>query len=133
MSDFHHYKGSLRLTILCSMPTTELKAIPIFKDLDDSHLQLLSPIISKQSYGADTMIFELGEPADFLYILNQAKSWLNTNLLMARGSLSLALNPGVFLAGQLHLVILLILPVLIRLLPALFTGWMAANCSSCVP
>lgn len=55
------------------MPTKGLKEIPIFKDLDDSHLQLLSPIISKQSYRANTMIFELGEPADFLYILKSGE------------------------------------------------------------
>lgn len=55
------------------MPITEFKAIPIFKGLDDSHLQLLTPIISKQSFRADTMIFELGEPADFLYILKSGE------------------------------------------------------------
>lgn len=73
MGDVHHYKGFPLPTILCSMPTAELKAIPIFKDLDDSHVQLLIPIISRRSFRADAMIFQLDQPADFLYILKSGE------------------------------------------------------------
>jgi CRP/FNR family cyclic AMP-dependent transcriptional regulator len=71
--DVHHYKGHPLATILCSMPTAELNAIPIFKGLDDSHLHLLSPIISRRSYRAEAMIFQLEQPADFLYILKSGE------------------------------------------------------------
>lgn len=50
--------------------TTPLIKFPLFRDLDPAILELLDPLARPFRYAPDTGIFEQGEPAEFLYLLN---------------------------------------------------------------
>jgi CRP-like cAMP-binding protein len=43
--------------------------IPIFQDLDPAQIALLKPLFEQFSCAADTVIFEQGTPATYLYLL----------------------------------------------------------------
>ena len=47
----------------------ELETVPLFKDVDDSILHLLAPLFESFSCLADSVIFEQGETAHYLYLI----------------------------------------------------------------
>jgi len=47
----------------------ELESVPLFKDVDDHILHLLEPLFEPFSCPAETVIFEQGDPAHYLYLL----------------------------------------------------------------
>jgi CRP-like cAMP-binding protein len=49
----------------------ELESVPLFQGIDDRVLQLLEPLFEPYSCLAETVIFEQGEPAHYLYLLLQ--------------------------------------------------------------
>ena len=49
--------------------SNSLPNIPFLQNLDQSQIALLIPICEEFSCPADTLIFEQGEPADYLYLL----------------------------------------------------------------
>ncbi len=55
------------------MSHLELGKIPIFRELNDSQLQLLIPIVDAHSCSTDTIIFQQDELANFLYILKSGE------------------------------------------------------------
>ena len=46
-----------------------LASVPLFKDLDENTLQLLEPLFEPFSCTAETVIFEQGQKAHYLYLL----------------------------------------------------------------
>jgi CRP-like cAMP-binding protein len=46
-----------------------LASVPLFKDLDENTLQLLEPLFEPFSCAAETVIFEQGQMAHYLYLL----------------------------------------------------------------
>ena len=46
-----------------------LESVPLFKDVDDDILQLLEPLFEPYSCTAETVIFEQGDPAHYLYLI----------------------------------------------------------------
>ena len=46
-----------------------LESVPLFKDLDNAILELLEPLFEPYSCPAETVIFEQGDPAHFLYLI----------------------------------------------------------------
>ncbi len=46
-----------------------LESVPLFKDVDSHILQLLEPLFEPFACSADTVVFEQGDPAHFLYLI----------------------------------------------------------------
>ena len=46
-----------------------LESVPLFKDLDGNILNLLEPLFEPYSCPAETVIFEQGDPAHYLYLI----------------------------------------------------------------
>lgn len=46
-----------------------LESVPLFKDVDNNILQLLEPLFEAYSCTAETVIFEQGDPAHYLYLI----------------------------------------------------------------
>lgn len=46
-----------------------LESVPLFKDVDDNILQLLEPLFEPYACAAETVIFEQGDPAHYLYLI----------------------------------------------------------------
>jgi CRP-like cAMP-binding protein len=51
------------------MSTVNFKKIPLFNDLSPTQQELLRPLFYPCDYYADSVIFEQGNPAEFLYIV----------------------------------------------------------------
>jgi CRP-like cAMP-binding protein len=50
-----------------------IPTIPLFQDLGVEQLSLLKPLFERYSCPADTIVFEQGDPAVFLYLILQGK------------------------------------------------------------
>ena len=46
-----------------------LDSVPLFKDVDEHILQLLEPLFEPYSCIAETVIFDQGDPALFIYLI----------------------------------------------------------------
>lgn len=51
----------------------ELRQLPIFRGLSKAQLNLIDPILNLCHFRQDQVIFEQGQPADFVYILLQGE------------------------------------------------------------
>jgi CRP-like cAMP-binding protein len=57
------------IPLRCKQMFKELETIPLFKDVDDSILDLLEPLFEPFSCPAGAVIFEQGGPARFIYLI----------------------------------------------------------------
>lgn len=57
------------VSLICNHMLKALDSVPLFKNVDDRTLQLLESLFETFSCSAGTIIFEQGDPANYIYLL----------------------------------------------------------------
>jgi CRP/FNR family transcriptional regulator, cyclic AMP receptor protein len=60
-------------SLICKQMFKTLESVPLFRDVDDSILQLLEPLFDPFLFPTGTVIFEQGDPAHYLYLVLEGK------------------------------------------------------------